>query len=75
EYVDFTPIPLTPEVTVWSGAAPKPILQGGLSLCPQGTIDDWKGPITAAPGTLKIQLVEKKFAKLFGVFQSEMVQK
>ncbi|MEK7465820.1 MAG: hypothetical protein AAB074_00270 [Planctomycetota bacterium] len=75
EYVNISPVKLTPEITVWSGSAPKPVLQGNLSICPQGTIDDWKGPLQGAAGTFKVQLVEKKFAKMFGVFQSEVVQK
>jgi hypothetical protein len=75
EYVDFSPIKLTPDITVWSGTGSKPILQGNLRICPQGTIDDWKSAVSGAEGTLKIQLVESKFAKLFGVFQSEIVNK
>jgi hypothetical protein len=75
EYVEFSPIALTPDITIWSGAATKPVLQGNLALCPQGTIDDWKASVAGAAGTLKIQLVEKKLAKLFGVFQSEPMQK
>ncbi|KAF0247016.1 MAG: hypothetical protein FD180_133 [Planctomycetota bacterium] len=75
EYVNISPVKLTPEITVWSGSSPKPVLTGNLSICPQGSIDDWKSAVAGAAGTLKVQLVEKKFVKMFGVFQSEVVQK
>jgi hypothetical protein len=39
---------------------------------PQGTLDDFHGAIGTATGPLRIQLSEKKFAKMFGEFSSEV---
>lgn len=74
EYTDFAPMKLTPEVTIWAPASPKPLLSGGLHICPQGTLDDFHGALGTSAGPWKVQLNEPKFSKLLGEFASEVVE-